>query len=84
MLISSNVCFIIPVSPGWRREQEAARQDPDNAEYRILIKQYKLMESTKEAGNKAFKSNDLRVRVNGNLKVSLCIPFVCVSLSSLF
>ena len=41
--------------------QEAARHDPDNAEYRGLIKQYKLMESTKEAGNKAFKANDLQV-----------------------
>ncbi|CAN0066613.1 unnamed protein product, partial [Laminaria digitata] len=40
--------------------QEAARHDPDNAEYRGLIKQYKLMESTKEAGNKAFKANDLQ------------------------
>ncbi|CAN0157344.1 unnamed protein product [Ectocarpus sp. 12 AP-2014] len=39
--------------------QEAARQDPDNSEYRGLIKKYKLMESTKEAGNKAFKANDL-------------------------
>ncbi|CAM9567168.1 unnamed protein product, partial [Ectocarpus fasciculatus] len=42
----------------WRRP-EAARQDPDNSEYRGLIKKYKLMESTKEAGNKAFKANDL-------------------------
>ena len=46
------VCFAL---------QEAARHDPDNAEYRRLIKQYKLMESTKEAGNKAFKANNLQV-----------------------
>ncbi|CAM9935523.1 unnamed protein product, partial [Scytosiphon promiscuus] len=38
--------------------QEAARQDPDNPEYRGLIKKYKLMDSTKEAGNRAFKAND--------------------------
>lgn len=38
--------------------QEAARQDPDNAEYRTLIKKFKRMESTKEAGNQAFKAND--------------------------
>ncbi|CAM9818129.1 unnamed protein product, partial [Hapterophycus canaliculatus] len=40
--------------------QEAARQDPDNSEYRGLIKKYKLMESTKEAGNRAFKANDFQ------------------------
>lgn len=55
----------VGVCVDWRREQEAARQDPDNAEYRILIRQYKLMESTKEAGNKAFKAHDLQVRANG-------------------
>eukprot|EP00752_Nemacystus_decipiens_P005114 g4639.t1 len=38
--------------------QEAARQDPDNSEYRNLIKKFKLMESTKEAGNQAFKASD--------------------------
>lgn len=42
-------------------QQEAARQDPDNAEYRVLIKQYKTMESTKEAGNQAFKQGDYEV-----------------------
>lgn len=40
--------------------QEAARQDPDNAEYRTLIKKFKLMESTKEAGNQAFKANNMQ------------------------
>lgn len=38
--------------------QEAARQDPDNPEYRGLVKKYKLMESTKEAGNQAFKASN--------------------------
>ncbi|CAN0144596.1 unnamed protein product [Ascophyllum nodosum] len=41
-------------------QQEAARQDPDKAEYRVLIKQYKLMESTKEAGNRAFKAQNIQ------------------------
>ncbi|CAM9145910.1 unnamed protein product [Choristocarpus tenellus] len=40
--------------------QEAARQDPDNKEYRVLIKQYKLMETTKETGNQAFKAGDMQ------------------------
>eukprot|EP00903_Cladosiphon_okamuranus_P008712 g8346.t1 len=40
--------------------QEAARQDPDSAEYRTLIKRFKLMESTKEAGNQAFKANNFQ------------------------
>ena len=43
-------------------KQEAARQDPDKAEYRVLIKQYKLMESTKEAGNRAFKAQNIQVQ----------------------
>lgn len=47
--------LVFPFSPF---PQEAARQDPDNSEYRGLIKKYKLMESTKEAGNRAFKAND--------------------------
>lgn len=52
-----------PVSCGCCGRQEAARQDPDNAEYRVLIKKYKRMEATKEAGNQAFKANNFQVRV---------------------
>lgn len=49
---------------GWGsgREQEAARQDPDCSEYGVLMRQYKRMESTKEAGNQAFKTNKLQVK----------------------
>ncbi|CAM9248728.1 unnamed protein product [Pylaiella littoralis] len=43
--------------------QEAARQDPDNPEYRRLIKKYKLMDSTKEAGNQAFKANNWEMAI---------------------
>ncbi|CAM9649340.1 unnamed protein product [Discosporangium mesarthrocarpum] len=41
-------------------DNEAARQDPDKKDYRVLIKQYKLMESTKEMGNESFKSEDYK------------------------
>lgn len=50
-------------------EQEAARQDPDKAEYGTLMKQYRRMESRKEAGNQAFKANNLEVGVTGGLVV---------------